>query len=700
MKMRFLGNPASEGYALRDGVRIAWHAYGEGEQTIFLLPTWSIIHSRHWKMQVPYLARRARVLVMDGRGNGASDRPSRADAYVEQEFAADALAVMDASGTDRAALVCLSAGARWALLLAAEHPDRVTGAVFIGPAVSLTPGNPERDDATRRFHEVRDNYEGWQKYNANYWRQDHRDFLEFFFSRAFSEPHSTRPIEDCVSWGLDTDPDTLAATADSPSLKAEEILALARRVSCPVLVIHGDADVIRPLRAGAALAEATGGRLLTMEGSGHCPHVRDPVAVNLTLRDFLAPAPPPRRWRRSLTRRKRALFVSSPIGLGHVRRDLSIARELREIVPDLEISWLAQHPVTAVLEKRGEHVHPASGLLANESAHIEWESAGHRLHVFEAWRRMDEILLANFMVFLDVVEQEEFDLWIGDEAWELDHYLFENPELKRAPYVWLTDFVGWLPVSPEEREAQLTADYNAEMIEHVARYPSLRDRAIFVGCPEDVTTKSFGPGLPEIREWTEANYRFSGGYVLELEPGLADRRQLRRELGYADDEVVAVAAVGGSGVGGTLLSRLVEAFPAARERIPGLRLVAVAGPRLEASSIPHVDGVEIEGFVPDLNQRLAACDVGLVQGGLTTTMELAAYGRPFLYFPLRDHCEQLFHVRSRLERYGAGRCLDFDSATADTIAEALAAELSQPRRPQPIETGTARRVAEMIAELL
>ena len=86
---------------------------------------------------------------------------------------------------------------------------------------------------------------------------------------------------------------------------------------------------------------------------------------------------------------------------------------------------------------------------------------------------MDEILLANFMVFHDLVAAEQYDLWIGDEAWELDYYLHENPELKTAAYAWLTDFVGWLPMPDGgAREACLTADYNAEMIEQIARYPA------------------------------------------------------------------------------------------------------------------------------------------------------------------------------------------------------------------------------------
>src|SRR5918996_1285422 len=123
-----------EGYVERDGVRVFYEVYGEGEPTVLLLPTWSIIHSRHWKMQIPYLARHCRVVTFDGRGNGRSDRPTAVEAYAEREYAADALAVMDATGTERAVIVGLSAGTLWGVLLAAEHPERVEGAAFIGAA--------------------------------------------------------------------------------------------------------------------------------------------------------------------------------------------------------------------------------------------------------------------------------------------------------------------------------------------------------------------------------------------------------------------------------------------------------------------------------------------------------------------------------------------------------------------------------------
>ncbi len=370
-------------------------------------------------------------------------------------------------------------------------------------------------------------------------------------------------------------------------------------------------------------------------------------------------------------------------------------------MPDLEIDWLAQDPVTRVLAAEGERIHPASAHLANESGHIESESAEHDLHCFQAWRRMDEILVSNFMVFHDLVEAEPYDLWIGDEAWELDYYLHENPETKRAAYVWLTDFVGWLPLDDlGDREAFLTADYNAEMIEHIARAPRLRDRAMFVGNPEDIVPAEFGPNLPAIRDWTEQHFSFTG-YVSGFDPAeFADRAALRAELGYGEDERVCIVSVGGSGVGEHLLRRVIDAHPLAAAKVPGLRTIVVAGPRIDPGSLPRHDRLEVVGYVHNLYRHLAACDLAIVQGGLTTAMELTANRRPFLYFPLKHHFEQNLHVRHRLERYRAGRRMDIDVSPPEVIADAIADELARAVDYLPVETDGARRAAQQIAELL
>jgi pimeloyl-ACP methyl ester carboxylesterase/predicted glycosyltransferase len=692
--------PDREGYVERDGVKLYYEVYGSGEPTVFLLPTWSIVHSRHWKMQIPYLARHCRVLTFDGRGNGRSDRPVGVEHYLEGEFAADALAVMDATDTERATLVGTSCGALWATIIAADHRERVDGAVYIAPAVGLAPGHPERQ--VYAFDEQYDTDDGWAKYNSHFWSRDYRAFLEFFFAQCFNEPHSTKQIEDAVGWALETDPETLADTTRAISLcRTERFRDTCARVRCPVLVIHGDADLVRPHAQGAALAEATGGTLVTLEGAGHLPQARDPVKVNLLLRHFVAPPEPPRRWVRGKSRRKRALYISSPIGLGHAQRDAAIADELRKLHPDLEIDWLAQHPVTAVLEARGERIHPASAFLANESRHIESESAEHDLHCFQAIRRMDEILLSNFMVFHDLVRDEQYDLWIGDEAWELDYYLHENPEQKRTPYAWLTDFVGWLPMPDGgDHEAFLTGDYNEEMIEHIARFPRVRDQAVFVGNREDVVPERFAPHLPEIREWTEEHYAFAG-YVTGFDPAeFADRAALRAELGYSEDEQVCIVTVGGSGVGRDLLRRVIAAFPDAKERVPALRMIVVSGPRIDPATLPAHDGLEVCAYVHQLYRHLAACDLAVVQGGLTTSMELTANRRPFLYFPLRHHFEQNFHVRHRLGRYRAGRCMDFEQETPDTIAAAIAETIGQRVDYRPVESDGAAQAAALIAPLL
>jgi pimeloyl-ACP methyl ester carboxylesterase/predicted glycosyltransferase len=690
--------PIHEGHVERDGVKIHYEVFGDGEPTVLLLPTWSIIHSRHWKMQIPYLARHCQVITFDARGNGGSDRPTEAADYTESEIASDAVAVMDATNTARAIIVGHSMGVQRGLLLAANHPERVEAAVFIGPTYPGG-GEPLPERTVYSWEDELDTDEGWAKHNKHYWLRDYPGFLDFFMSRVLTEPHSTKPIEDMIGWGLETTGEMLVLT--DAGLDPDQARELACRVRCPVLVIHGEADAISSVTHGIALAEHTGGQLVRLDGSGHAPHVRDPVKVNLLLRDFIKPALPPRRWVRGRSRRKRALYISSPIGLGHALRDVAIAEELRKMHPDLEIDWLAQHPVTRVLQAAGEQIHPASALLANESSHIESESAEHDLHCFQAIRRMDEILLSNFMVFHDLVRNEQYDLWIGDEAWELDYYLHENPEQKHAAYVWLTDFVGWLPMPDGgDHEAFLTADYNAEMIEHIARFPRVRDRAIFVGNDSDVVPDAFGPELPLIRDWTREHYSFAG-YVTGFDPSdFADRARLRRELGYRDDEQVCIVTVGGSGVGGHLLRRVIEAFPESKRRLPALRMVVVTGPRIDPDTLPQHEGLEVRGFVHALYRYLAACDLAIVQGGLTTCMELTASRRPFLYVPLRHHFEQNFHVRHRLNQYGAGRLLDFDQATPDTIADMITQEIGREVDYRPVERDGATRAATLIAEML
>ena len=251
---------------------------------------------------------------------------------------------------------------------------------------------------------------------------------------------------------------------------------------------------------------------------------------------------------------------------------------------------------------------------------------------------MDEVLIANFMIFQDAVEEGGYDLVIADEAWDIDHYWHEHPELKKAKLAWFTDFVGYVPMpSGGEHEAFLTTDYNAEMIEHIERHPG-RAR------PRDLRRHARGHRAAVLRQGPAGDARL-GAQALRFRrlrhrrasPRLRQPRgRCASSLGYRPDERVCIVTVGGSGVGAHLIRRILQSYPMVQAKLPELRMIVVAGPRIDPRSLDAPAGVEVRAFVPNLDRHLAACDLALVQGGLTTCMELTAAGTPFLYFPLQE----------------------------------------------------------------
>jgi len=145
---------------------------------------------------------------------------------------------------------------------------------------------------------------------------------------------------------------------------------------------------------------------------------------------------------------------------------------------------------------------------------------------------------------------------------------------------------------------------------------------------------------------------------------------------------------------------VIDSFPEAKERVPALRMIVVAGPRIDPAELPRHEGLEVHAYLHDLYRHLAVCDLAVVQGGLTTTMELTASGRPFLYFPLGHHFEQNLHVRHRLERYGAGHRMSFERDGPAEIAAAIASEIGREVDYLPVPRDGAARAARLIAELL
>lgn len=283
--------PDGSGFVARSGARLHYEVFGRGRTTVLLLPTWAIAPSQVWKLQVPFLARHFRVITFDPRGNGRSDRPPAAADYDDHELVADAVAVLDQTGTDAAVCVGLSMGAGILLRLAVAHPERVSAAVFVGAALRL--GEVVSERWGDPFEQRRSTYQGWEKYNAHYWRQDYAGFAEFFVNQIFPEAHSSKQIEDGIAWALDTDAETLIATERAAYLEEPPVdgrpvaLRLADQVRCPCLVVHGDNDRVSGLSTGMALAEALGCGMEVFGGGGHCVQARHPVRFNLVLRSFV-----------------------------------------------------------------------------------------------------------------------------------------------------------------------------------------------------------------------------------------------------------------------------------------------------------------------------------------------------------------------------------------------------------------------------
>lgn len=283
-------DPDHEGFVERDGVKIAYDVYRGSGLAVFLVPSSPITHARSWKALIPFLSRHVTVVTTDGRGTGRSDRPHELERYEPDEVAADLVAVLDAAGISDVVVVAHCHATAWALRLAVDHADLVTGLVAIAPGIGVAPGHDYTIEPERRWADELVEPAGWSMRNRAFWRTDdgYRKWVEFFFDQQLPEPHSTKHYEDAVSWALDTEPEAMIAEREGrrapTGADAEE---LCRRVTCPTLVIHGSDDRCQPLARGRRVAELTGGDLAVLDGSGHLPHVRDPVRINWLIEPFV-----------------------------------------------------------------------------------------------------------------------------------------------------------------------------------------------------------------------------------------------------------------------------------------------------------------------------------------------------------------------------------------------------------------------------
>jgi hypothetical protein len=305
----------------------------------------------------------------------------------------------------------------------------------------------------------------------------------------------------------------------------------------------------------------------------------------------------------------------------------------------------------------------------------------------------------NVGVFAGAVEKGGFHLVIGDEAYEVAIALREKKIRIKPTLVMLYDFIGLENMTKSPLDWLVAYKVNKGWARGYEKVTDEVVTPVFIGELENVPDRPFGFRLPNRRQAVRRRYRLVN-YVLPFAPGeQGDRKKMRQQLGYGKESLL-ICSIGGTRIGRPLLDLCVQAFPAMRKKIPDLTMVLVCGPRVAADSVRVPPGVRVHGYVPRLYQHFAAADIAVVHGGATTTLELTALERPFVYFPLEGHAEQQNHVASRLQRHNAGIGLTLSKTTPQDLADVVVHNIGRSLEYAPIKTDGAKGVADLAVKLL
>ena len=389
--------------------------------------------------------------------------------------------------------------------------------------------------------------------------------------------------------------------------------------------------------------------------------------------------------------------MSGSIGLGHVARDLAVAREIRSLIPHTDLQWLAGPPASHELARNGELLVPECRDYRCETDQAEASAHGGRLNLTRYVYRALGGWLHNARILGKTTRRDHFDMIIGNETYEVVvAYVFGmNVIPRKTPFIMMYDFYGMdiATTSPFEKLGAWGLNF---IWAQEGRITGRRGNgAIFFGEIDDIPSRPFGVFLSNRRDYARSHVEFVG-YPLGFDLGnVDDRVGLRAALGYGPEPLV-ICTVGGTAVGRSLLELCGQAYPCLVERLPGVRMLLVCGPRIDPATLTVPQGPELCGMVPELYKHLAVSDLAVVQGGGSTTLELTALRRPFLFFPVEGQSEQEITVANRLARHGAGVRMSPSSTTPEHLAQAILSTIGHDVTYPPIQPDGARRAAEVI----
>lgn len=395
---------------------------------------------------------------------------------------------------------------------------------------------------------------------------------------------------------------------------------------------------------------------------------------------------------------KRILYISGSIGLGHIWRDLEIAKALRKLRPDVEITWMSEYPAVQVLKDQGEKVLPDVEKMINTGDAAQETLKGYELNLVRFSMKWTKIFPQNAKTVMDIIKRDQYDLVVGDENYDLIYTLTKKPELKQFPYVLIYDFVGHRTVTHSPMEMLGARIINRFWIVSVRNRPKVVDKLLFVGVLEDVADERFGLFQPNKRKLCKEHVDFLG-YIVSFDPKkYSDKAKMKKELGYGSEPLI-VASIGGTSTGKLLLDLCSEAYLLLKKDIPDLKMVLVCGPTLDPKTMPTIDGMEVKGYVPNLYQHMAAADLCISSGGGTTTIEAIALKKPFIYFPLENYDEQN-NVAERCHRFGADNQMVFSQTTPELLALKVKENIGKVPSYKTVPLDGAKKAAKIISEQL
>ena len=396
--------------------------------------------------------------------------------------------------------------------------------------------------------------------------------------------------------------------------------------------------------------------------------------------------------------KRHILFISWQGAMGHVTRDLAIVNEFHRITPDVDVSWIA-HPLGAkLIQEAGEKLLPESELVGDYNLVLAQATEKFGLNLLKYVKRYQESSKKNAQLVNQLLQKYDFDLIVGDEIYETLVAFAEGRIQLNCPVIMIEDFIGIQSMDGNFIMRMGSYLKNRKLVKATEKTSSTITH-LFVGEFEDIADRRYDFFLPNCRDFARKYYQFLG-HIVRFDPAeYRDKTKIRTKLGYGNEPLV-ICATGGTGVGRELLELCGKAYPLLKKEIPDLHMVCVCGELLGLDPPKLSPEVELHTFIPNIYEHYAACDLAVVVGGGTTTIELTALGKPFIFFPLENQFDQQIYVSERIARHKAGIRMEYSQTTPEMLAQAILKNIGRKMEDKSIPFDGAKKAAEIISKHL